>query len=657
MPKPTFYITRAIDYPNGKPHLGHAYEFVVADAIARWHRLAGEDVHFLCGTDEHGQKIEKAAKAAGKEPQQFVDETVPAFKELAKALDVTNDDFIRTSEPRHVKAVQEIFEKLLKQGDIYKGSYEGLYCTGCEAFYTEKDLIEGKCPIHKRELESVKEESYFFRLSKFQDWLVSHIESHPDFILPKYRKDEILNHVREGLRDISVSRTSVTWGVPVLSDPKHTVYVWIDALPNYITALGYPAGKFKKYWPADAHIVGKDINRFHTVIWPCILFALGIERPRTVHSHGFIQVGGEKLSKSTGVRVDPADLLDKYGSDALRYYFLREIPAGEDGSFTEQALIERANGDLADGIGNLLNRVSTLVHKHFSGDIPKPTTFLTIDNDLIEQSNIANDVDALMRKYEWHKAVEKVWDFVRHCNKYLSFTEPWKRAKDNPERLATILYCMVESIRIISVLSWPFVPKLAEKVAAQLGHKVGTLADATFTKETKGKLTETKPVFLKLEKPVEDPFSIVNLKVAEIKDAHPHPNADKLMVLQIHVGQEHRQLVAGIRAWFKPEELKGKRIIIVSNLKPAVLRGVESQGMLLAAEKDGKLALLNPGNVGAGEQVHIEGINPKSEQITIDQFASFTLETKGGHALYNGKPLRTKHGDVTVDIPDGAKIR
>ena len=656
MTKKTFYITRAIDYPNGKPHVGHAYEFVVADAIARWHRLAGEDVYFLCGTDEHGQKIEKTAKAAHKDPQKFVDEQVAFFKDLAKSLDVSNDDFIRTSEVRHTKIVQELFEKLLKQGDIYKGHYEGLYCSGCEAFKTDKDLVDGKCPEHKRSPESVKEESYFFRLSKFQDWLINHIEAHPDFILPKNKREEILNHVREGLKDISVSRTSIEWGIPVLSDPKHTIYVWIDALPNYITALGYPAGKFKKYWPADVHIVGKDITRFHTVIWPCILFALGIERPRSVHSHGFVNLAGEKMSKSTGVKVDPADLVDKYGADALRYFFLREIPAGEDGNFSETALVERANGDLADGIGNLLNRVSTLVHKNFNGTIPKPTTFLTVDNDLIAQANFANDVDVLMRKYEWHKAVERIWDFVRYCNKYLSFTEPWKHANDK-ERLATVLYCLVESLRILSIVTSPFVPKLAEKVAHQLGQKITTLDDAVFKKDTKGKLGETKPVFLKLEEVKEDPFAMVNLKVAEIQNAQPHPNADKLMVLQIHLGKEHRQLVAGIRQWYKPEDLKGKKIIVVSNLKPAMLRGLESQGMLLAAEKQGVVKLLDPGNVEAGEQVFVDGVTPKQEEITIDDFAKLTLTTKSGKAVYDGKPLKTKQTEVTVDLPDGAKIR
>ncbi|MBI4150919.1 methionine--tRNA ligase [Candidatus Woesearchaeota archaeon] len=653
----TFSITRAIDYPNGRPHLGHAYEFVIADALARWHTLAGDDVHFLCGLDEHGQKIERTAKAAGKEPQAFVDGQAIFFKEAAKALNVHYSDFIRTSEPRHITIVQDIFEQLKKQGDIYKGNYEGLYCTGCEAFFTDKDLVDGKCPVHKRTLETVKEESYFFKLSKYQDQLTKYILAHPDFILPKRRRDEFLNHIKEGLRDISVSRTSVSWGIPVRSDPKHTIYVWIDALPNYITALGYPDGKlFKKFWPADVQIVGKDIARFHIVIWPALLFALKLPLPTSVHTHGFINVGGEKLSKSTGVHVDPIELVDKYGSDAFRYYLLREIPAGEDGDFTEENLIARANGDLADGIGNLLNRVSTLVHSHFNGKIPSPNTFQAVDNDLIAQSAIVTDVDALMRTYDWHKAVEKIWDFIRYCNRYLSFTTPWKHT-DDKERLATVLYALIESLRIIAILSSPFIPTTAEKVAMQLGQKITTLKDATFKKTTTGTLAPAKPVFLKLELVKEDPFAKVNLRVAEIKDVQNHPNADKLYVLQIHLGNEHRQLVAGIKAHYKPEELKGKKIVVVSNLKPAQLRGVESQGMLLAAEKKGIVKVLDPGNVSVGEQVFADSITPGTHEITIEEFGKITLTTKGKNVVYGTLELKTRHGNITCDIDDGAKIK
>ncbi len=630
---------------------------MLADAIARWHRLAGEDVHFLCGLDEHGQKLERSAKAAGKEPQAFVDEQTSFFTEAAKALNVSYSDFIRTSESRHVTIVQDLFEELLKQGDIYLGTYQGKYCTGCEAFFTDKDLVEGKCPVHKRELETVKEESYFFKLAKYQDQLTKHITSHPDFILPKKKRDEILNHIKEGLHDISVSRTSVGWGIPVRSNPKHTIYVWIDALPNYITALGGPKGKlFKKYWPADVHIVGKDIARFHAVIWPALLFALNLELPKSVYTHGFINFGGEKLSKSTGVHADPLEIVDKYGSDAFRYYVLREIPAGEDGDFTEENLVTRANGDLADGIGNLLNRVSTLVHSHFASKIPKPSTFQAVDNDLIAQSAITNDVDTLMRKYEWHKAVEKVWDFIRYCNRYLSFTTPWKHTEDK-ERLATVLYSLVESLRIIAILSSPFIPTTSEKVATQLGQKITSLNDAVFKKTTTGTLAPAKPVFLKLEFVKEDPFAKINLKVGEIKDVQNHPNADKLYVLQIHLGNEHRQLVAGIKAYYKPEELKGKKVIVVTNLKPAQLRGVESQGMLLAAEKKGVVKVLDPGNVSVGEQVFVDGITPKTEQITIEDFSKITLTTKSKKVVYGSFELKTRHGNVTCDIDDGAKIK
>ncbi len=653
----TFYITRAIDYPNGKPHLGHAYEFVIADAIARWHALSGEDVHFLCGLDEHGQKIERTAKLANKEPQAFVDAQAKHFIAAAHALNVKCSDFIRTSEPRHITAVQDIFEQLLKQGDIYKGNYEGLYCTGCEAFYTEKDLVENKCPIHKREIEKVKEESYFFKLSKYQDQLTKHILSHPDFVLPKKRKEEFLNHIKEGLHDISVSRTSVKWGIPVRSDPKHTIYVWIDALPNYITALGYPKGAlFKKFWPADVQIVGKDIARFHIIIWPALLFALKLPLPQSVHTHGFINVGGEKLSKTTGVHVDPIDIVEKYGADAFRYYMLREIPAGEDGDFTEEALIARANGDLADGIGNLLNRVSTLVHSHFNGKIPKPHTFQAVDNDLIVQSEIVKEVDSLMRTYEWNKAIEKIWDFIRYCNKYLSFTTPWK-IKDDKERLATVLYSLIESLRIISILSSAFIPSTAEKVAMQLDQKITSLKDATFKKTTTGTLTLTKPVFLKLEMVKEDPFAKLNLRVAIIEDVQSHPNADKLYVVKIHLGKEHRQLVAGIKAFYRPEDLVGKKIIVVANLKPAQLRGVESQGMMLAAEKGGAVKLLDPGTAEKGDQVFVDGVTEHLGEITIDEFAKVTLTTKGKNVIYGDKILKTKTGHITCEIEDSAKIK
>ena len=657
MPKKTYYITRAIDYPNGKPHIGHAYEFVVADALARWHRLADEEVYFLCGADEHGQKIERTAKKANKEPQVFVDENVQAFRDLAETLSITNDDYIRTTETRHIKIAQDIFEQLLKQGDIYKGEYEGLYCTGCEAFYTVKDLIEAQhCSIHKTPVERIKEESYFFKLSKYQDELRTFIESHPDFILPKGRREEILNQIKEGLKDISVSRTSITWGIPVRSDPKHVIYVWVDALPNYITALGYPDGKlFKKFWPADVHIVGKDINRFHTVIWPALLLALKIDLPRTVHSHGFVNFEGEKLSKSAGNIVDPFELCDAYGADALRYYLLREIPAGEDGDYTEQSLVERANADLADGVGNLLNRVSTLVHKHFGGKIPKPTTFLTVDNDLIKQSAIAKEVDVLMQKYEWHKAVERIWEFVRYCNRYLSFTEPWKHTTEK-ERLATVLYSLVESLRIISILISPFVPTLADKVSDQIDQKIGTLADAEFQKTTKGTLKETKPVFRKLEKPKEHPFARLNLKVAKVESAIELEGSDKLLILHVNLGNEHRQIVAGLKKYYKPEDLKGKHVVIVSNLKPAKLRGVESQGMVLAAEKGDKVkVLLAPAE--EGELVTLPGVRPTNQQITINEFSKIKLEVKNKRVLYDGEPLRTNKGAVTVEIEDGATIK
>jgi methionyl-tRNA synthetase len=657
MAKKKFYITKAIDYPNGKPHLGHAYEAVVADALARWHKLLDKDVFFLGGTDEHGQKVERAAKRAGKEPQQFLDELIPFFKQLAKDLSIENDRFIRTSDKDHEVIVQKIWNKLVENDDIYKGEYEGLYCTGCEAFYLEREAEEGKCPIHKNPLEVIKEETYFFRLSKYEDKLLEHYQKHPEFILPKFRANEILNFVKEGLQDISVSRSTVKWGVPVPNDEKHTIYVWIDALPNYISALGYPEGDdFKKYWPADVQIVGKDINRFHTVIWPAILMALGEELPKTVHAHGFVNVGGEKLSKTTGITVDPIELAEKYSADAIRYFFLREIPAGQDGNYSETALIERVNGDVADGLGNLLNRVSTLAHKFCKGEFPTPSDFKTVDEDLIKQSEFVDEVDRLMQNFEWHKALERIWHFVRYCNQYLNFTQPWKHT-DEPERLNTVLYSLLESLRILSIVTWPFIPNTAEKVAEQLGQEIGTLKDAKFSKKTKGKLKKPKPVFLKLEKVEEDIFSSLNLKVGEILEVHDHPDAEKLFVLHINLGSEHRQLVAGVKAWYKPEELVGKKVVIVSNLAPAKLRGVKSEGMMLAAEQGDQVKVLEAKNAKAGDQVKVEGVNPKQAEIKIDLFAKIKMSIKDGKAVYNDKLLITDSGSVTADLPDGAKIR
>ena len=658
MAKKKFYITTAIDYTNAKPHIGHAYEKTIADALARWHRLLGEDVFFLTGTDEHGQKNYKTAQAAGKDTKAFVDEMSTYFKELCKKLNISNDRFIRTTEKEHHKVCQEIYKKLKAKGDIYKDVYEGLYCVGCERYYTEKDLVDGLCPVHKKKPEIVKEETYFFKMSKYQDRLVKHIQQHPDFIQPESRRKEILNRLKEPLRDLSVSRpkTALPWGVPVPDDPSHVLYVWLDALLNYISGIDYPDGKnFKKYWPANVHIIGKDINWFHTVIWPCELMSAGLKLPITVHCHGFVNLGGEKLSKTRGIVVNPIKLIEEYGTDPVRYFFLKEIPAGEDGNFSYEALVERSNSDLADVLGNLLQRTAVLIQRSFEGKIPKPGKFEKIDEELIKESEIFDEVNELMHKFEWNKAVDKIWSFIRACNKYINDTEPWK-LKEDKERLGTILYVLTECLRIISIYVYPFIPETGEKIAKQIGQKLGTFKDIKFSKTTKGKVPKPEILFQKFEIKEEDPFAKINLKVAEITEVKEHPEAEKLYILQINLGKERRQLVAGLKPYFKADELKGKHSVVVTNLKPAKLKGVESAGMLLAAELKKQVALVEAPKSEPGEQVFAKGIEPGEGQITIKEFQKVQMTTKDHKVTYRKQALKTKKEEIQAKIGDNAKV-
>lgn len=649
-----FYITTAIDYTNSKPHLGHAYEKIFADVLARWHRLRGEDVYYLTGTDEHGQKVEKAAKSAGKEPQKFVDELVKDFKKMLEKLNISNSDFIRTTDDRHIKVCLEVFKKVFEKGDIYKGMYEGLYCEGCEAFYLEKDIVDGLCPVHKKPLELLKEESYFFRMSKYEKQLIDFIKKNKDFILPRFRQAEVLNRLKEGLRDLSISRTSFRWGIPIPNDKKHIIYVWFDALLNYISALGYPDDeKYKKYWPADCHVIGKDIYWFHTVIWPTILMSAEIELPKTVFIHGYINISGQKMSKTAGITVDPIKLAEKYGADALRYFLIKEIVSGQDGDFSEEAIIEKINSELADDLGNLLMRVVVLIEKNFEGKIPKQGKLEAVDEKLIEKSMIAKEIDRLMLNYEPNRAIERIWEFVKNCNKYLNETEPWK-IKDK-ERLATILYNLVESLRIIGILLLPFIPETAAKVLEQIGQKEGKLKDAEFSSKTTGQVKKAEILFHKIEKK-KDLVQKFDFRVAKVLSVENHPRADKLYVLQIDAGTEKRQLVAGLRNYLKPDEITGKKIIFIANLKPANLRGVESQGMLLAAEKDGKIKLLEAEKSQPGEKVYVIEPNPEKE-VTIDDFAKIKFEVKERKVFYKGLTLKTEKEDIFVDIDDGAEVK
>ncbi|PIN81158.1 methionine--tRNA ligase [Candidatus Woesearchaeota archaeon CG10_big_fil_rev_8_21_14_0_10_30_7] len=646
MVKKKFYITTAIDYVNARPHVGHAYEKVIADALARWHRLLGEDVFFLTGTDDNASKNAEAAEKAGMPVKEFVEQNTKFFIELCEQLNLSNDDFIRTSvDEYHIKIAQEVFKKVFDKKDIYKSHYEGLYCTGCETFYTEKDLINGECPEHKKKPELLKEESYFFKLSKYKDQILELIKK--GLIMPKQWSNEIQSRLEnEELKDISVSRVGKDWGLKTPIDEKHTIYVWFDALINYYSATRVK--KREKYWPADVHFIGKGINWFHSVIWPGMLISAGIKVPKKVLVHGYLTIEGQKMSKSLGNVIDPVYLINTYGVDAVRYYLMREIPAGQDGDVSEKTIVERTNSDLANTLGNLLQRVTVLVSKNFD-NIPAQGKLEEIDENLIKQSEIFDEVNDLMQRFEWHKALEKIWEFIHACNAYINAVEPWKI--DDEKRLSTVLYNLVESLRIISLLTYSFIPESAEKIANQLGQEITSFKNVKFRKNTRGKISEPKILFQKLEQLIEKK-SLLNLKVAQIESVEDHPDADKLYVLKLNVGSEKRQLVAGIKNSYSKTELIGKKIVLVSNLKPAKLRSVESQGMLLAADAGEKCKLLEPsGDVGS--QVLVEGTIPNNDQIKYDDFVKLTIIVRDKKAFCDGKELK----GVSINMPDGTKIR
>ncbi len=656
MNKKTFYITTPIYYPSDKLHIGHSYTTVAADAMARFKRMTGYDVFFLTGTDEHGQKIQQIANEKGKTPKAYVDEIVAWIKELWKVLDISYDGFVRTTDDYHVKAVQNIFQRLYDQGDIYKGEYQGWYCTPCEAFFTEHQLVDGKCPDCGRKVELIREEAYFFKMSKYQDQMIEYIETHPDFIQPVSRRREMVNNfLKPGLEDLCVSRTSFDWGVPVPFDEKHVVYVWIDALSNYLTALGYTLDDdklYKKYWPADVHLVGKEIIRFHTIIWPIMLMALGLPLPKKVFGHGWLILEGGKMSKSKGNVIDPKVLVDMYGVDAVRYFLLREIPFGADGTFSNKALIDRINFDLANDLGNLLSRTVTMIEKYSDGIIPAPKATEKLDEELIKMAEaLPGKVERLMDGLEFSGALQEIWKLVGRANKYIDETMPWILAKDpsKKERLETVLYNLAETIRIISVHISPFMPNTPAKIREQLG--ITDTGDVTW--ESVKKWGNLKPgmrvikkgvIFPRLEEsehegqdngqPAErktecaknqpvcqedktsaqkasadnviaiDDFAKLDLRVAEVVEAEKVKNADKLLKLQVKIGEERRQIVAGIAKHYDPEKLIGKKIIVVVNLKPVKLRGVESQGMLLAASDAQKLTLVTvDGQIDSGARV------------------------------------------------------
>lgn len=618
-----FYITTPIYYPSAKLHIGHAYSTTMADCMTRYKKMCGYETYFLTGSDEHGMKIQRSAEANGLTPKAYVDEIVQGFKNLWTALDISNDDFIRTTDIRHYKAVEKIFKIIYDKGDIYHSSYSGHYCTSCEAYFTERQLNEGHtCPDCGKATEIIEEESYFFKMSAYQDKLLEYIKAHPDFIKPESRRNEMINFIKQGLDDLSISRTSFDWGIPVPINDKHVIYVWFDALTNYISALNWAEENdalYQKFWPADIHLVGKDIARFHCVIWPCILLSAGLPLPKQVFGHGWLLIDGGKMSKSKGNVVDPNVLIEKYGSDAIRYYLLSDITAGQDRNYSEEALVNRINIDLANDYGNLLSRTVAMIDKYFNGLIPKTKTKTDYDLDLEKTAKECGKIAAnYLEQLDFPKALESIWKLITRANKYIDETTPWVLAKDeaNKELLKSVMYHLAESLRIATTLLMPFMPKLASRVSEQLGYdftgatwemgeswgllEEGTkvckkealfprvdLATLKIPEESSEEVSK-KPGHTPLKESIEyDDFQKLDIRVALVKNCEYVEKADKLLKFTLDIGLEERTVLSGIRSFYPdPNVFIGKKVLLLANLKPRKIRGIMSEGMILSAAED-----------------------------------------------------------------------
>ncbi len=623
-----FYLTTAIAYTSRKPHIGNTYEVVLADAIARFKRYRGYDVFFLTGTDEHGQKIQQLAEEQGIEPQLYVDGVAGEIKDIWNLMNASYDKFIRTTDSYHVESVQKIFKKLYDKGDIYKSSYTGWYCTPCESFWTETQLVDGKCPDCGREVHQGNEEAYFFKMSKYQEALEKHIEENPDFIQPESRKREMINNfIKPGIQDLCVSRTSISWGIPVSFDDKHTVYVWLDALTNYINALGYtPEAKgelYNKYWPADVHIIGKDILRFHTIYWPIFLMALGEPLPKAVFGHPWLLSGDDKMSKSLGNVIYADDLVRHFGTDGVRYYLLHEMPYAQDGTITYEKIINAYNTDLANTLGNLANRTVAMVNKYFDGVVPPKTAVTGFEEDLKAVAEKAKeDTIRLMEGYRTADALDALWTLANRANKYIDETMPWALAKDEAKKdeLKTVMFSLVESLKWISSLLSPFMPETAEKLAAAIGVNMPKLEELTEfgASESGQKVADSAMLFARIDaekklaeiqeenaanqapkvqiEPFKgnidfDKFLELDIRVGKVLECEAVPKSSKLLKFIIETGSETRQILSGIAKYYKPEDLIGKNVLFVANFAPRKMMGYESQGMILSAEHDGKLVV------------------------------------------------------------------